>query len=261
MNLSKNISWSPVEYAKASVLAREVGEEMLSRLEWVTLKPRMIIDLGCGTGEMSGKLQERYQNAHVIAVDLSEEMIRHAKQHETKHSYLCADAAALPFPNQSVDLLFANLLFPWQEDIQSLLRECRRVLRPEGLLMFTALGPDTLREIIPDVHSHIVPGFMDMHDAGDLLLQLKFADPVLDVNYYTLSYREQAHMLRELQVTGMLHEIKNTNIPAKEDGKWEVTYEVIFAHAFVPSESEEVTASEDGIVRIPLSSLRRQLRM
>jgi malonyl-CoA O-methyltransferase len=249
MSLSKNIGWSPVEYAESSVLAREAGEEMFSRLEWMTLKPRVIVDLGCGTGEMSRKLQERYQDARVISLDSSEDMIEYAKQHHASRLCLCADAASLPLPNQSVDLLFANLLLPFQQDISSLLRECRRVLRPHGLLMFTAFGPDTLREIeLP-----VIPGFIDMHDAGDLLLQLKFADPVLDVNYYTLTYREQAKLLKELHVTGMLHEIKSANIPQKEEGKWEVTYEVIFAHAFVP----EITASEDGTVRIPVSSLRR----
>ena len=141
----RNMVWSPVDYAKASVLARAVGMEMLARLDWMTLKPRVIVDLGGGTGEMSVRLQQRYQDAHVITLALSEDMLQHAKQHASTLSCVCADAVSLPLPNHSVDLLFANLLVPWQVDIESLC-EWRRVLRPDGLLMFSAFGPDTLKE-------------------------------------------------------------------------------------------------------------------
>lgn len=237
---------------------------MLARLEWMTIKPEVVVDLGCGTGEMSRRLQERYTEAHVIALDLSEDMIRQAKQQAAHTSCVCAEARCLPLQDQSVDLIFANLLFPWQEEVESLLRECRRVLRPEGLLMFTAFGPDTMKEWQGIPKQNIAPVFLDMHLVGDAMLEMKYADPVLDVNYYTLTYRQQALMFQELYATGMLvqaAEINDENdLPPAENGQWEVTYEIIFAHAFVSAESEEVAASADGIVRIPLAHLRRQLR-
>jgi malonyl-CoA O-methyltransferase len=260
----RNMIWSPVDYALASVIAREAGEEMLSRLDWMTLKPKVIVDVGSGIGEMSVRLQERYQDAHVISLDLSENMVSHAKQLTPTLSCVCADAISLPLSNHSVDLLFANLLVPWQTDMESLLREWRRVLRPDGLLMFSALGPDTLKAWQPVLEQNVLPVFIDMHDVGDLMLQQKFADPVLDVNYYTMTYREQLHLFRELQATGMLHIMPDLactqDILPAEDGRWEATYEVVFAHAFVPAESEEISPSEDGIVRVPLSHLRSQLR-
>lgn len=256
--------WSPVEYANASVLAREVGEEMLSRLDWMTLQPNVIVDLGAGVGEMSAHLQTRYKDAHVITLDVSEHMVQHAKQHIPSLNCVCADAGLLPFANQSVDLLFANLLIPFQADMESLLHEWRRVLRPDGLLIFSALGSDTLKEWQAILKQNLAPVFIDMHDAGDLLLQQRFTDPVLDINYYTLTYREQSRLFQELQATGMLMAMPDfastEAILPNENGRWEMIYEVIFAHAFAPDESQEVDASADGIVRVPLSHLRRQLR-
>lgn len=244
-------------------MAQEAGEEMLSRLEWVTLKPKVILDAGCGTGSMSSRLQAHYPQAQVLALDLSEDMLRHMREQDKQNSLICADAGKLPLRNQSVDLIFANFLLPWQDDIESLLREWRRVLRPDGLLMFTAFGPDTLKECAALCGRENLPALIDMHDMGDLILRLGFSDPVLDVNHYTMTYREQAHLFRELRASGMLQtqfEVnKHSELPAAEDGTWALTYEIVFAHTFMPPERDEISASEDGVVRVPLTHLRKVL--
>lgn len=253
MSFFSNMKFTPEKYKEASVLAREVGEEMIARLEWMTLKPRVIVDLGCGTGDLSARLQAHYKEAQVIGIDLSEAMINHARQNNTQLSCVCANAASLPFADQSVDLLFANLMFPWVQDISSLLKECHRVLRTDGLLMFSALGPDTFKEWQNVFESGDLPFLIDMHDAGDLLLKHNLADPILDVNYYTLSYRDQSQLLDELLITGMLSKLPDESA----NNTLEVTYEVVIAHAFA---GELKQTSEDGITRIPLSHLRKQLR-
>ena len=87
---------------------------------------------------------------------------------------MCADAEKLPLRNQTVDLIFANFLLPWHNDFTVLLREWKRVLRPDGLLMLTALGPDTLREWRGTFAEAHLPLLVDMHDIGDVLLQEGF---------------------------------------------------------------------------------------
>ncbi len=252
--------WSPVDYAEASVLAREAGEELFSRLDWMTIKPNVIVDMGCGTGEMSVQLQARYKEAKVLALDMSVLMAQQAKQ-RCPFS-VCADASRLPLPDRVVDLIFANFLLPWCPHLTLLLQEWRRVLRPDGLLMFTALGPDTLREGRGVWQSTGLPQFVDMHDMGDLLLQEKFAGPVLDINYYTLTYQNKERLTTELYASRMvvepLSQLQVDAMVPSEEGTWPITYEVIYAHAFVPADQEEVAASADGTVRIPLSHLRRR---
>lgn len=257
MSTPLNMIWSPSDYREASFLVRETGEELLSRLEWLTLQPQVVLDAGCGLGEMSVQLQARYSAARVVALDNSDLMIQHARE-QTKHPRcLCADAGKLPLPDHSVDIIFAHWLLPWHSDVKALLKEWRRVLRPDGILMFSALGPDTLKEMHQQWGRYIIPGLMDMHDCGDLMLQEGFADPVLDVNHYTVSYRDHKRLVQELCASGMLAN-PDTQLAANQEGTWDVTYEVVFAHAFAPPLRDEVSASEDGVVRIPLSHLRRR---
>jgi malonyl-CoA O-methyltransferase len=98
---------------------------------------------------------------------------------------------------------------------------------------------------------------MDMHDLGDALLHEGFIDPVLDVNYYVTNYCEQNKLRKELEASEMLEQSPsewNTMMPA-EDGTWDITYEVIYAHAFAPLPP----SADEGIVKIPLTQLRKTL--
>lgn len=140
MRFPKNMMWSPEQYAEAAVLAHEAANEMLSRLEWMTIKPAVILDAGCGLGELSNKLQLRFPDAQVLALDASLPMLQAVAQASVTR--ICAEAETLPLRDQSIDLICANLLLPWCDDVSLMLREWRRVLRPNGLVMLTALGPD-----------------------------------------------------------------------------------------------------------------------
>lgn len=269
-NLFNRMVWSPLEYSQAAVLAREVGEEMLSRLDWMTVKPQFIVEMGCGTGESLSRLQARYPDANVLALDLSLPMIQQASQSieagqsdAARVACICADAAALPLADQSIDLIYANLLLPWHPDVKALLQEWRRVLRPNGLIMLTLLGLDTLKEFHNALNHQDMPDLVDMHDVGDFLVAAGFSDPVLDVDRYTLLYRDQQQLVNELRASGMLAKDAKIDelqpVSVTEDGRLPVTYEAIFAHAFMPENADTVSPSADGVVRIPLKQLRRQL--
>jgi len=249
------------------VLAQQAGEDLLARLTWMTLKPNIILDVGCGTGMMRAQLQTQYPEAQIIAIDSSTDMIEFAKQQASTAAsfFISAEASALPYPDRSVDLIFANLLLPWHANQASLLREWRRVLRPDGLLLFNALGLDTLKEWRAQAGDEHLPVLFDMHDLGDLLLQQGFADPVLDVDYYTLTYRSKEKLAHELSVTGMLA-LSSADILAQEkiaaipkiNDTWHITYEIIYAHAFAPFIKTPENKNTQHEVRVPLSQLKRK---
>src|SRR6185436_1789039 len=102
---------------------------------------------------------------------------------------VCADIAALPLAPLAFDLAWSNLALQWVNDLPRAFAEFRRVLKVGGLLSFTTLGPDTLRELRRafsglDETTH-VNRFVDMHDIGDMLVHAGFADPVMDMEYVT----------------------------------------------------------------------------
>jgi malonyl-CoA O-methyltransferase len=244
-----NIQWSPNEYRQASVVAQEAATELLSRLSWLTLEPGIILDVGCGTGETSAQLQAFYPAAKVIALDTDFSMLTAGEPEIAK---LQADAGQLPIKTASVDMIFANFLLPWHLDLAVLLREFRRVLRQDGVLLCTLLGLDTAKELATG--TKLIPQLVDMHDVGDLLLKEKFTDPVLEVDYCTLVYTNKEKLIAELKACGMLAAADSAELI---QDALEITYEMIYAHAFVPEESQQ--ADQDGNAYIPLAMLKQSL--
>jgi malonyl-CoA O-methyltransferase len=246
-----NIQWSPDEYRKSAVVSQEASTELLSRLSWLTLKPAIILDVGCGTAETSAQLQDLYPAATVIALDADFSMLT-AGGIGPALNKLQTDAEQLPIKTASVDMIFANFLLPWHLNLPILLREFRRVLRKEGVLLCTLLGLDTAKELAAG--TKLVPQLVDMHDVGDLLLKEGFTDPVLDVDYCTLTYTNKEKLIAELKACGMLTAADSAELI---QDALEITYEIIYAHAFVPEENQH--ADQDGNAYVPLAMLRQSL--
>lgn len=235
---------SPEDYVETAVVAHEAGEEMLSRLDFMTIKPAVILDIGCGAGVLGKHLADRYPSASIFSIDVDKSMLQYTL-HQGAGSVICADTNALPFADNSVDFVFANFILPWCHDFQKVLLEWKRVLRPEGLLMLTALGPETLQAC----HGFIIPGLIDMHDLGDVLLQMGWSDPVLDVCQYTTTYRGKEKLKKEVCASGMVRaEMDVSSIP------FELNYEVIHAHAFKAMPKEK----PDNVVKVPVSRIVRK---
>jgi malonyl-CoA O-methyltransferase len=130
-------------YDAVAVLQTEIRAQLLQRLEFTRLTPRLVVDLGAGTGQGTRALKDRYPRAQVLAIDAAPGMLRVANARQSwrrKFERICADAEHLPLADASVDLLFSNLLLPWC-DPDRLFRECRRVLAPQGLLTLSGFGP------------------------------------------------------------------------------------------------------------------------
>ena len=263
----------------AAVLFTEVRENLLERLQLTKLTPRVVLDAGAGTGHGSRALQRRYPGAVVIALDSSPQMLKAAGRQQAwlrKFERVCADAELLPLADGSVDLIVSNLMLPWSHP-DAAFSEFRRVLAPRGLLSFSTFGPDTLRELRSawgqvDSHSH-VHQFIDMHDLGDALVRNQFAAPVLDVERFTLRYLDVRKVAADLKATGARNatvgRAKGLTSPRKfaamqaayeqfrEEGRLPATYEVVFAHAWVPAQAPR-RAGEPATVS--LEEIKRELR-
>ena len=265
-------------YDTAAVLQGEVRGLLLERLDLTRLEPRLILDAGAGTGTGSLALKRRYPKARVLALDSAQGMARAAAARGSWFrplSVVCADAARLPLPDASVDLVFSNFMLPWS-DVEQVFAEFRRVLAPRGVLTFATPGPDTLRELreawatvdsSPRVHA-----FLDMHDLGDALVRAGFAEPVLDVERYTLEYTEVAGLTGDLKAMGEINALagrsRGLTGPRKfeamraayeahrRDGRLPATYEVVFGQAWCPRESSSRAAESNTV---SLEEVRRQL--
>ncbi len=144
-------------------------------------------------------------------------------------------------------------MLQWCDDLDAVFAEVRRVLKPGGLLTFTTFGPDTLMELrrawsSVDGYVH-VNQFLDMHDIGDALVRAGLAEPVLDVERYTLTYPDAIVLMRDLKAIGA-HNVTagrparahrpRSRLPRmcaayeayRRDGRLPATYEVVYGAAW-----------------------------
>jgi len=191
-------------------LALEIARRMDERLDLIRIAPRRILDLGCGAGHDLVRLGERYPNAARIGLDLAYPLLARARARlapeGTGHAFslqrlfgknpppvvlAAAEGARLPLADGSISLVWSNLMLPFIDDPLPVFREMCRVTETGGLVMFSSLGPDTLRELRETLPAHTgerVHRFIDMHNLGDALLAAGFSDPVVDMEMATLNY-------------------------------------------------------------------------
>ena len=252
-------------YDAVAELQYEIGDRLIERLDYVRLQPARILDLGAGTGFFSAALLKRYRKADIVALDVAENMLRQVQARGgwfRKPRCVCADAETLPFADDSFQLIFSNLMLQWSVDLEKTFMELRRVLAPGGLLMFTTFGPDTLMELRAswekvDGFTH-VNSFIDMHDVGDSLVNTRWADPVMDSERITVTYRELDRLMQDLKQIGAhnvtrgrpagltgrrrMQQLAEAYEQFREDGVLPASYEVVYGHAWTPVNKQSVSA-------------------
>lgn len=259
----------------ADFVHRAAADGLLERLSPTRVDAATIVDLGAATGALSRELARRYRRSRVVSVDFSHNMLARSRAHRSRWSRireLRADACRLPFPNDSVDLVCANLLLPWLDQPDACLAEVARILRRDGLFVFSSLGPDSLAGLRSawdgiDDHEH-VNRFVDMHDVGDALVRNGLRDPVLDVDFLNVSYRDCRALYRDLTNTGArnclagrrrgltgrraLREMERRLPRGDEDGAVLLALELVYGHAWgteLPSAPGEVFIDASRIPR------------
>lgn len=252
--LRRNFDRAASGYDQVAALQRVVGARLLERLDPIRLNPRRIIDLGAGTGRPAAQLARRYAEAEVAQLDLAFNMVAESRRRKplARQHFLCADAERLPLIDACAEFVFSNLMLQWASRLDRALAEARRVLKPEGLILFSTLGPGSLAELREswarvDDRVH-VNAFIDMHDVGDALIRAGFADPVMETERFTLLYDDGMALMRELQqlgagnvnkgrpraltgkrkLQGMLAEYETR----RRDGSLPATFEAVYGHAW-----------------------------
>jgi malonyl-CoA O-methyltransferase len=182
---------------------------LLARLEPLLVDARTVVDLGAATGSTLALLCKRFSRARIVSVDIAHRMLvegRKKKSWRMRASFVQANATALPFSDQSVDVVFANMLLPWVDNLPVALNEVSRVLRKGGVFVFATLGPDSLhqldrawRTVDNDAHVGLFP---DMHDLGDGLVRAGLANPVLDVDRLRVRYDSTDKLFADLTSMG-----------------------------------------------------------
>jgi malonyl-CoA O-methyltransferase len=257
--LRRSFGRAASKYTEVAALQREVEARLLEQLGYLDdRQPQRVLDLGSGPGRAAGAMKKRWPKAEVIALDAALPMLREVPKHTRfwrPVRRVNADVSKLPFADQCADVIFSSLCLQWLDDLPAVLSEFRRVLRPDGLLLFSTFGPETLSEL-RDAYlqaGEIPPlsPFAAIQQVGDAMLAAGFKDPVLDRDRYTLTYPDLRGLMRELRAIGAgdarhdrprglggrdrLRRVTSHYETQRRDGVLPSTWEVITAQAWGPA--------------------------
>lgn len=299
LRLVRQLFAAPERVIESDFLRREVAGRMHERLALVRIAPRSVLDAGCGEGADLSALQSSFADAQVFGVDASRQMLAAArdKQAAAQSTFnrllskwlpasagsgagaaaglLCGDFARLPVATNMLDLVWSNLALHWHPQPDRVFAEWRRVLRVDGLLMFSCFGPDTFKELraafaAADDAPHVLP-FVDMHDFGDMLVNVGFSTPVMDMETITVTYESVDKLMADVRAwggnplvtrcRGLLGRVRWQQVvqaleqSRRADGRIPLSFEIIYGHAFRPV--SRTTSGGEAIIRFDPHPKRR----
>ncbi len=280
--------WQRIAPAATPWLHEEVANRMVERLQWINLQPKTWAHWGAVRGgqQAHAALLKKYPNAAyflpLAGEFIADEAIKNIAKSTTeggkwqlsKLSSLLKSAPKVNYATPTdgaVDMLWANMHLHNALDPQMLIAQWHKALATDGFLMFSCLGPDTLRELrgMYEELGWPVPShqFTDMHDWGDMLIQAGFAEPVMDMERIVLTYETPQKLLKDLR--GLGRNLNPNRFPAlrgrawkakleaglhehladpAEGGRLKLTFEVIYGHAMKPK--PRVKLSEHSAVSL-----------
>jgi len=199
----------------------EIAQRMLQRLSAIRIDPQAVLDAGCGAGHALEPLRARYPAMNYTGLDVCGALLAVARERYVAKpgfwqklrnkptppvGFVESDMAQPVLAPESLDMVWSNMALHWHPEPHRVLAEWRRLLKPDALVMFSCLGPGSLKELRQAIHDAnlgtAIAEFVDMHDFGDLLIENGFADPVMDQETITLTYRTPGKLLEDLSVLG-----------------------------------------------------------
>ncbi len=280
------LRWGGRAQSASPWLHEEVARRMEDRLKWIKMQPQAWVDWEPVRGGLAAHaaLARRYPKAQCFVFESSPHRMLTAKQALGKpwwkpSRWVGPPPRFQPPDEGAVQLLWANMALHMAADPQALLTQWHRALAPDGFLMFSCLGPDTLRELRDVYRSSGWPPpaheFTDMHDWGDMLVNAGFAEPVMDTEQVTLTFDNGQRLLDELRELG--RNLHTGRFPALRAKRWRgqllmalaaqcrpsiqpqplgLTFEIIYGHAFKPK--PRLTVQSETV--LSLDQMRSALR-
>lgn len=222
IKIAKSFDSASLSYDISARLQRYSGKHILP---WLPNRHDLtVVDLGCGTGFFTELIAGTYQQ--VIGVDISEQMLKFTQKNRSNAIVLVAgDAYRLPFQNDSVDVIYSNLVIQWCSPLEQALDEIMRVLKPGGTFVFTTLTEGTLHELKSswaqvDNDQHVI----DFKKPNQLQAMLNQGNRLLiehQVQDVVLEYENVLHLARELKGLGANHVPLKMNKGLAGKEKWQ----------------------------------------
>jgi malonyl-CoA O-methyltransferase len=237
-----------------SEFIRNINDLLLQREPLLTKEANSILLFGVDNSEILSTVERHYPKAAIQVINDINNSVSQLNLYDS----------------HSVDIIYCPMLLTEKTVLYSVFQAFHRVLKQDGILLFATLAPDTFTEI-KKIFAAVLPEFTfipysDMHHWGDLLQQLQFKDPVVEVENFTLYYPTVENLLSALnkeQLLSIGDDIISSSWVQQLTTHYEcyrdeyglpVSAEVVYGIAF--GATIKSTSSQE--VSIPLDKLRRK---
>jgi SAM-dependent methyltransferase len=194
--------------AAGDVLRQHVTQDLASRLTGVARQFERGLLVGAGAGAAAPALMATGKVAELVVGEPVLELVR-----QQTSATVVLDGEALPFADGSFDLAVSLLDLQGMNDLPGALVQLRRLLKPDGLLLASLIGGESLGALARafaiaetgmrgGASPRIAP-MVDVRDLGNLLQRAGFALPVADLDRISLSYASPIALMRELRSLGL----------------------------------------------------------
>jgi malonyl-CoA O-methyltransferase len=256
--------WASMPSTLTPWLHEEVGARMADRLQWITRTPPSWLHWQPLQGGLQthAKVAAHYPDAACFMAlpqrPYAQAAIKNIVKKDNWWSLKRSPSVSFAQPEQPVHMVWANMALHMAADPQAFIEQWHKLLAVDGFLMFSCLGPDSLRELraLYQMLGWPAPGhaLTDMHDWGDMLVHAGFAEPVMDMERITLTWGSADQLLAELRTLGRnLHRNRFQSLRGRgwkrdleqaltsqlsasaSDGRLSLTFEIVYGHAFKPT--------------------------
>ncbi|MCX5696898.1 MAG: malonyl-ACP O-methyltransferase BioC [Candidatus Omnitrophica bacterium] len=177
---------------------------------------RRILEIGCGTGNYTLRLKNKFEYSGLLAVDISQEMIEVArnKLQGREVEFVTADAENFSFPGE-FNLITSNACFQWFVDLEKAFLEYEKMLTPGGWIIFSIFGPRTFFEL----NDALAACLKDKSIPAAAFLPRDKIAGILNRNFNGIEIREEIYretfpclrdLLRKIKYTGIRGEAVNS---------------------------------------------------
>lgn len=259
---SRSVALASSQAKPATFLLDQVIDDLMHRLDVVQRPFPRVAVIGAHHGALARRL--RATGRHEIVVDA---------EHNAALLALCdppkirQDSEVLALGTASIDLAVSALSLQFVDDLPGALVQIRHALRPDGLLLASLVGGESLhelREAFVTAEAEVEGGasprvipFADVRALGGLLQRAGFALPVVDVDRITVGYADPLALMRDLRAMGATNPLRERSRKplrratlarmmeiyaerfARPDGRITATFDIVTLTAWTPHESQQ----------------------
>lgn len=243
-------------------LHADIARRMAERLSLIRMQPDTVLNWWGFLGASGDALAQTYPQARQIWIEPIPALLRRSTELVNRPWWkdLLRRAPSIEVRSEqdlthgAGQMLWANMMLHACPDIPAQIARWHAALAVDGFVMFSCLGPDSLRELRPIYRAMgwgaPLQDWVDMHDIGDMMVEAGFADPVMDQDRITLTWADAPSLLADLRgLGGNLAPGRFTGLRGRqwrqslivaleglrgEDGRLQLSLELVYGHAFKP---------------------------